>query len=220
MLIAEELLLAALDPDRGTAVNSSTQPLKVGLSGALVAELGLTGAVVLDGKRFTVTGAPRADPLLRAAYDVLASGKGRRSRDQIRRLDRAVGGVWSRVVDQLIAAGVVGRRRDRVFFVPVTRHPVLRPEVRQAVVDRLRAAAAADGEMDARTAVLLSLSGPCRLLEVVAPDKAGRKHARQRIEQATDLTPVAPVVKAVIAEAQAAAAMAGTVAATSAAVSG
>jgi hypothetical protein len=108
------------------------------------------------------------------------------------------------VVDRLVAQGVLGRRRDRVLFVPVTRHPVLRPELRQAVLDRVRAAAAGEGPIDARTAVLLSLSGPCRLLEVVAPDRSARRHARRRIEQATELTPVTPAVKAVIAEMQAA----------------
>jgi hypothetical protein len=220
MLLAEELLLAALDPERGTVVNSAGQALRVGLSGTLIAELGLSGALVVQDRRFTVTGPPPVDPLLRSVHEFLAGRSGRRSRDQVRRLDRAVGCVWSRVVDRLVAERVLGRRRDRVLFVPVTRHPVLRSELRQAVLERVRAAAAGDGPIDARTAVLLSLSGPCRLLEVVAPDRSTRRHARLRIEQATDLTPVTPAVKAVIAEMQAAATAVAVTAATSAAIGG
>ncbi|ABD10929.1 hypothetical protein CcI156_05150 [Frankia sp. CcI156] len=51
--------------------------------------------------------------------------------------------------------------------------------------------------------LLLALAGPARLLEVVAPERASRGHAKERIRTATDLTPVAPIVKKVIAEAEA-----------------
>jgi hypothetical protein len=43
VLLAEELLLLAIDPDRGRPVNSSEQPLTPCLGGALVAELALDG---------------------------------------------------------------------------------------------------------------------------------------------------------------------------------
>jgi hypothetical protein len=85
---------------------------------------------------------------------------------------------------------------------------VLQPAVREEVLERVRAAAAGEGEIEPRTAVVLALAGPSRLLEVVAPGKASRPHARRRIETATELTPVGPVVKKVIAEMHAAAAAA------------
>ncbi|SNQ46249.1 Golgi phosphoprotein 3 (GPP34) [Frankia canadensis] len=226
MLLAEELLLLALDPEGGTPVNSSREPLRVGLSGALVAELGLAGLVAEDGKRLAPVGGPGThpllaeEPLLADVHRLLGTLRGRRAADQLRRLDRAVGGVWSRVVDALVDDGVLGRRRDRVLVVRVTRHPVLRPKVRDEVVGRMRAAAAGDDPLDARTATVLALSGPSRLLEVVAPQRGERRHARARIQDATEQTPIAPIVKKVISEAQAAAASAAAVAATSAASSG
>jgi hypothetical protein len=215
VLLAGELLLLALDPVRGAPVNSSREPLKVCLCGALVAELSLGGHVTLDGRRFVVTGSVPPAGLLRDVYDALASPKGRRAADQLRRLDRVLGGVWKRVVDALADRGVLGRRRDRVLLWRVTRHPVLRTDLRDDVVGRIRAAAAGDGELDPRTATVLALSGPARLLEVVAPARP-RAKAKARIAEAADLTPVAPVVKKVIAAAQAAA-MAGATAATTAA---
>ncbi|MCW2622829.1 MAG: hypothetical protein JWL64_2431 [Frankiales bacterium] len=117
-------------------------------------------------------------------------------------------------IDRLADAGVIGRRRDRVLGIRVTRHPVLQADVRDRVVARLRAAAAGDDELDPRTAVVLALSGPARLLEV-APERP-RVHARQRIAEAAELTPVAEVVRRVISEAAAATAavVAGSVAAT------
>lgn len=216
MLLAEELLLLGVDPERGTVVNSARQQLLVGLAGALVSELALDGAVALDGRRFTATGPAPADPLLARVHAELATGGGLRAADQLRRLDRRTGGLWAQLVDRLVDDGVLGRRRDRVLLWHVTRHPVLRPLEHRALVRRLQAAATGSGPLDARTAVLLALSGPSRLLEVVAPDRADRAHAKQRIAAATDLSPVAPVVKKVIAEAQAAAGVAVMVATTAA----
>ena len=59
MLLAEELLLLGLDPVEGTVVNSARQELLVGLAGALVGELALSGLVDLSGKRFIAVGRGR-----------------------------------------------------------------------------------------------------------------------------------------------------------------
>jgi hypothetical protein len=216
MLIAEELLLLGLDPDRGTPL-ATRQYLVVCLSGALVGELALTGVVGVSGGRFVATGPAPDDPLLARVHALLARSTLRRAPGQLRRLDRALGGVRSELVDGLVERDVLGRRRDRVLFWSVTRHPVLRPDARNEPLRRVQLAAAGDGGLEPRTAVLLALAGPARLLEVVAPERTGRRHARQRIKAATDLTPVAPVVKKVIAEMQAAAG--GAVASTAVAAS-
>jgi hypothetical protein len=207
MLLAEELLLLGLDPVKGTVVSSARRELLVGLAGALVGELALAGLVDLAGKRFIAVGTPPEDPLLAAAHQALARSTGRRAADQLRRLDKGIGGVWARLVDGLAGQGVLGRRRDRVLVFTVTRHPVLQPAVREELLARVRAAAAGDGQLEPRTAVVLALTGPSGLLEVVAPDQASRRHAERRVETAAELTPVAPVVKKVIAEMQAAAAI-------------
>jgi hypothetical protein len=204
MLIAEELLLLSLSPEKGTVVNGAREQLKVGLAGALVAELALAGLVEVRDRTFVVVGDAPAAPLLRDVHRELATGRGRRSKGQLRRLDRALGRVWPRIVDGLVASGALDRRQDRVLGFPVTRHPVLDERAYGEVLDRVRRAATSPGEIDPRTAVLLALAGPCRLLEVVAPEHADRRYAKLRIAAATSSTPVAPVVKAVIQEAQAA----------------
>ncbi|NHC43744.1 GOLPH3/VPS74 family protein [Motilibacter aurantiacus] len=219
MLLAEELLLLGLDPEKGTVVNSARQYVKVGLSGALVAELALDGQVELRDRRFVPSGKEQpADPLLRDVRAALASPKGRRSKDQVRRLDKAAGGVWDRVAARLVDRGVVELQPRSLFR--TERYPVLDLAARAELLERVRAAAATDGQLDPRTAVVLALSGPCRLLEVVAPDRASRKQARQRIDAATALTPVAPVVKAVIADVQVAVTAAVAAAGAAAAASG
>jgi hypothetical protein len=215
MLITEELVLLALDPEKGNLVNSSATNLKVGVVGAAVAQLALDGRVEMQGKRFVATGAAPEDPVLRDVHRALADRKGRRAKDQLRRLDKAAGGVWRRTLDGLVAQGAVEARRELVLLFPVTRYPVRDVSAQRRLVDALRDAARTDGELDPRIAALLSLCGPCRLLEVVAPERSERRHAKRRIAEATDRTPVAPVVKAVIQETQAAVA-AGVIAATAA----
>jgi len=87
---------------------------------------------------------------------------------------------------------------------------------RAALLARVQAAASGDDELDARTALLLAMTGPAHLLEVVAPARADRRHARRRIDHALDagtLRDVSAAVRQVLADAAAA-----TVAATTAAV--
>ncbi len=83
---------------------------------------------------------------------------------------------------------------------------------RDAIVERLRAAAAGDGPIEARTALVLSMTGPGNLLEVVAPERSTRKHARDRIDMRLDdseLEPVGKVVRRLIEEAVAVVASSG-----------
>jgi hypothetical protein len=76
--------------------------------------------------------------------------------------------------------------------------------------------------LDVRTALVLSMTGPAHLLEVVAPERSGRKHARRRIDHALDssqLQPIAELVRTLLAEAAAAAAAGAAAAAAGAAAS-
>ena len=62
------------------------------------------------------------------------------------------------------------------------------------------------------------MTGPAHLLEVVAPERRDRRHARDRIDHAldhTDLEPFGEVVRRLIAEATAAAVAAVAVVAAS-----
>jgi hypothetical protein len=199
MLLAEELLLLGLDPERGTLVTGARKQLLYCLSGALIGELTVVGAVQRPGRRFVAVGPAPEHPLLATVHALLAEPTGRWATGQLERVDRAVGGVWSQLVDGLIEQAVLGRRQDRLLFFPVTRHPLLQPVARNEPLQRVRMAATADTGLDARTAIVLALAGPARLLRVIAPDRGDRRHARRRIRMATELTPVAGVVEKVIA---------------------
>jgi hypothetical protein len=215
MLLAEELALAAIDPESGRHPVGARSHLNACLAALLVAELLLDGCaqpspeggvVVPDG----VT-AP-ATPALRAAAAVVQA-KGPKLKAVLSHMDRGLEaelgtGTWDTAVAGLVAAGVVGVSRGGVL----PRLELTAPSARDAVVARLQTAGASDGPLDARTAVLLRMTGPAQLLEVVAPDRATRKHARRRIDSAletADLQAVNEAVRKVLAEAAAVIAAAG-----------
>jgi hypothetical protein len=125
-----------------------------------------------------------------------------------RRLDKRVGALCPLLADGLIAQGVLERRRNRIPLVGGTRRPVVRPAVHGEVLQRLQLAAATDGVFEPRTALLLALSRPAGLLKVVALQRADRDLATRRNNTASQRVPAAAVVMNVLAEMQAAVALA------------
>lgn len=193
MLIAEQFVLLTLDPD-GSPARTGTRPyVKVGVTGALVAELETAGHLALDEGRIHITGtAPPAHPLLAAVLAGMIAHEGKRVRSRLPRIERAG---WSEVVDAMIEDGILGREEHALR---PTRHPVLDPSRHAELLVQVRAAATGDGPLDDRMAVLLALAGPCHQLEVVAPERSGRGRAKRRIGEAGDRVPVAGAVKHVV----------------------
>lgn len=205
MLIAESFVLLALKPDGSPARGGYQSAAEAGVTGALIAELVQQGHVDLDDRgRVRLTGSRPDHPLLAQVLDNLAPIEGRKLKSRLGSVKRSG---WKEVVDGLIDQGIVGR--DAGAFRP-TRHPVLDVGAQAHLLAELRAAATGDGPMDARTATLLALAGPCYLLEVVAPDRADHKQAKARIAEATDQVPAAEAVKYVVEAAGAAAVVAAS----------
>jgi Golgi phosphoprotein 3 (GPP34) len=87
---------------------------------------------------------------------------------------------------------------------------VLDTAAHQAVLGQVRAAARGLGPVRPDVAVVLALTGPCRLLERVAPDRSTRGEAKKRIARAAADTPFAPGVAKIIDELIAAVAVTAT----------
>jgi len=186
--------------------------LNAGLAGALLAELAIAGHLGIKDGRIVPAGVPPTDPFLAEVLAAIGSETTDRAKSAVKKLDRQVGGVWHRLVERMVAAGTLGE--DKHGRLLPTRHPVLDRPGQDSVLGGVRAAAAGDGPLVPRSAVLLALAGPCRLLERVAPDRSDRRHAKTRINQATDQAPFGPEVKQVIDELIAAVAVAAVVVST------
>ena len=199
VLIAEMLLLVAVN-DKGHVPLGSDSFVDIGLTGALLAELAIDGRLTIAQDGTVRTGDARPDDLLLAdAYDAVREHlEGRGTKRVIGGLSRHIGGSRKRVVDRLVDTGVLGRDRPSVFR--PTRHPVLDTAARQAVLDQVRAAATGDGPVRPDVAVVLALTGPCRLLERVAPERSTRGEVKRRIARVTAETPFASDVTKIVDE--------------------
>lgn len=215
MLLAEELALVAIKPDSGRHELGARDMLNACLAGLLVAELlmdGVAGPGDRDDRVVVLDGHPEpSSPTLAAAAGVVKE-KGPEVKAVLSHMSRGLeerlgAGTWDAVMAGLVEAGVVGPATGGLL----SGHPLLDAGARDAVVTRLRAAAAGDGPIEPRTAPVLSMTGPAQLLEVVAPDRSTRKHARHRIDHAlegSNLEPLGKVVRRLIEEAAAVAATA------------
>ena len=212
MLLAEDLALVALKPEAGRAKLGGGSNLNACLAGLLVAELLLDGSARRGDRDDLVVAVPGrqlpASPALAAALEIIAE-KGPKMKAVLSHMSRGMEqrtgmSTQEAVYSGLAGAGIVGPSTGGVL----PTRPVLDRAAWDGIVDRLRAAAADDGPIDVRTALVLSMTGPAHLLELVAPERSTRKHARNRIDHAldgSDLEPVGKIVRRLIQEAAAAA---------------
>ncbi|MFC6342189.1 GPP34 family phosphoprotein, partial [Nocardioides hankookensis] len=159
-LIAEDLLLLLLDDESGKLTGTSyPQPA---LGGALLIELALSGAVEVGDKTSVwrtakvraVPEQPPEDPILRAAYDVVAE-KERSAQDLVDRLGK---GVRDRLADQLVERGILERRDDKVLgLFPRTRWPAVDSTHEDGVRRALTGALVQGQDPDERTAAIVAL---------------------------------------------------------------
>jgi len=193
VLLAEAFVLLALDPDGTVARGMTNQSaVAVGVTGALVTQLVQEGHVDLTDGRIRLTGSRPTHPLLIQALDNLASHEGKKLESRLGMIKHTG---WNEVVDAMVAEGKLGREKDALR---PTRHPVADRTAWAALVEAVRAAATGAGPLDARTASLLALAGPCQMLEVVAPERSDRAIAKRRIAEAAEQVPAAAAVKYVI----------------------
>ncbi len=223
-MLATDLLLLALDDDRGTVLPQASIGLDFGLSGALVMELALRGRLAVEDEHVSTTGGDTDDPLLDDALRAIAAAPGKTLAHWVRHLSHDVGGVRQRLLDRLVSQGTLEKREKRVLLLF---HWNVYPEKDARVEHDIRArvdAALLHGETpDAATTCLIHLAAACRVTDAIYPRKE-HKAIRARIDALDDAGKAgAGAVSAVIAQTQAAATMAAitasTIAATSAATS-
>lgn len=159
LTLPEELILLALDPDRGRPT-CKARDLAYGTAGAVLAELELQGRIREErGRVQVVNPLDPADPLLAALLRTLAPpAKGRRPGVRARRWvgdnDRHV---QEKYLDSLVERAVLSRETRRFLGVfPYHRHFPGVADLSRGVLDRFAAAEAA-GYPDHRDRVLASL---------------------------------------------------------------
>ncbi|HEY8583389.1 MAG TPA: GPP34 family phosphoprotein [Capillimicrobium sp.] len=206
MLIAEELLLIALDDASGKEALSSSGygMLDYALAGALLLDLSLAEALEVRDGKVQATGAS-ADPLLADALAaVRESGKPRAAKHWVQRLPKALKPMRARIAERLVEAGVLREERSKVLgLFSRTRYPEADPAPERELRARLEQTLVTGADPDPRTALLVSLLVPLDLVGKVVPKEAHR-HARRRAKEVADQGVVGTGLERVVQDMQAA----------------
>jgi len=221
LALPEELLLLALDDERGKVLAEARIGLAFGLAGAALMELTLDGELRIDdGKMYLDESAePSGSAPFDAIRTLLHEKPGKKVRYWVERLPRKLRHLQQQWLDALVARGTLERRQSRVLFIfPVQRYPEHDGRPEHDIRARIDAVLLHGNAPDARTAMLIQLAGACRLLRAMYP-RDQRKRVEQRLKVLQDMPvaeDVAAATRAAISAAATAAAMAAITAATAA----
>ena len=158
-LIAEDLLLLLLDDESG---KPQTSQLQVALGGAVLVELALAEAVLVEEKTSMwrtakVRVAPAAeteDPVLRDALALVAE-KDRSAQDLVERLGRGLAEILG---TRLVQRGILERRHDKLLgIIPRTRWPARDASHEDDVRRGLTAILVEGAQPEPRTGALVAL---------------------------------------------------------------
>ena len=189
-LIAEDLLLLLLDDEKGTTP-ALWVDVRVPLGAAVLAELALRGAVVVEPAtsrwrtpKVAVADGTVDDDVLAAARALVAE-KPRTAADLAGRIGD---GLKDRLAERLAGRGLLERQDDRVLgLFPRTRWPATASTHEAAVRDRLHAVVVAGAAPDERSVALAGiLQALDRLAPVLGLRGAAARDAKRRVTALAD----------------------------------
>jgi hypothetical protein len=180
LILAEQVLLIALDDERGKDTTGwGSDP---GLAAALLLDLAARELVqVVDDRIVAVDGPDPGHELLRDAHAAItADDKPRRARHWVDKLPRELKPLKQRVARGLVERGVLGEERSKILgLFESTRFPEADPAVERDLRERLGAVLVTGREPTEEEALLIGLLHPLGLIEKVVA-RADRQAARAR----------------------------------------
>lgn len=180
--LAEELLLLALEDEKGTVPGDVQTPLKYGLAAAGLVDLLLAGKLAVGAKnKVSVLDAASTGDEMR---DEMLALLGRSKRDKsvidwVRQIGN--GGmkrVQERLEERLDARGILRLEEGRFLrLIPWHHYPTVDGSPEAETRERLRGALLAGEQPGDRDSALISLARACKLLDRLFP-----KEERKRVE--------------------------------------
>src|SRR3954454_2133212 len=185
--LPDQLLLLALHDEKGSVIPAAAPVLNGVLIGASLMELALRGRLY-DNPDRTVSAdpTPTGDVILDGiAARIAGATPPREPRFWVDRLSRDLPNLKDRLLERLVANGVLERRDQRILWAfPSRRFPLADATAEQQARDRIRAVILSGQEADQRTAALITLMRACNLVdEIFAPHE--RSQARRQLGELT-----------------------------------
>ena len=194
--LAEELLLLALNEEKGTVLMAASLALSYGLSGALLVELIEAGLVRIEGK--ALIPAPRGsarDELLDEILGGIRSSKRTRNLNYwVGKIGRSGGAIKKKLLARLVEKGILRQEEHRLLLVfPTMRYPEIDPRPEYGIRERVRSGIRGMTSPDEHTAALISLIHATDLTGAIF-EKGERREARRRAKEITKSQPVGSAV--------------------------
>lgn len=181
LLVCEEMLLLALDGDKGGTAWLSGW---TALAGGVLVDAIAAGAVTVADDETLHPGDEPAHPLLRRVHGAVAAEAGARTvGDWVQRLPVVLDPLVEAVAARLVGDGVLGEEHVRILgVIPATRFPEVDPTAERVLRARLHSVLVGGVEPDPHDLLLIALVEPAGLLATATGDeeRAVRRAARKR----------------------------------------
>ena len=180
----EELLLLALDDEKGKIIFSSSSALPYGLRGALLLELALAKKIdVVNKKLVVIDNSPTEDSLLNNALEILTNHhKEKKVKYWVSKLKSKMKKVRQDLLSGLMDKGIIEKRDEKILWlIPTKRYPTKNPIPENNVRTRIIDIVLHNKEADERSLMLISLINSCSLVKEVF-EKEDRKVAKKKIK--------------------------------------
>jgi Golgi phosphoprotein 3 len=194
--LAEELLLLALNDEKGTVLMAGATGLPFGLAGALLVELIGAGLLRIEGKALVAApaGSARDEILDGILSEVRIAKRTRDIKHWVGKVGRSGGKIRAKLADRLVAKGILRKEEGRLLLIfPTTRFPQINPMPEYGVRERIRAALRGMTPPDERTAALISLVHACDLVGYFF-EKGERREAKKKAKEISASQPVGSAV--------------------------
>jgi len=188
LTLAEELLLVALDDQRGTLLPMRPYAMEVASAAALVMDLSLLGRIDSDERSLTVTSATATgSPLLDDVLTRIAADPGPHSTATWLQRLATLPDLQERIIGSLVQRGVLQSVEKRLLWVFKTRvYPPTSGLEEREVLSRIMTLLNNDEIPDARDALLVGLLSATKLLDELL-SRPERHRLATRISQITEL---------------------------------
>ena len=194
----EELLLLALDDEKGTIVDKTS--IKYGLVGALLMDLALMNKIDTDLENLMIVDtSPTGDDVLDDVLTQIAqSNRTRTTAYWLVHLSQNSNTIKERLLDRLIQKGILKREEQKILWVFARRrYPVRDDKEEKEVKTRIREVILSDSIPDSRDVVLISLIKGCYLVDEIFSHKE-IDAVKGRLEQIAKMDLIGQTVSEII----------------------
>lgn len=185
LTLSEQLLLIALDDEKGSIALSASTSLHYGIIGALLIELSLQDKIEFDRKLLQIK-EPSAtnDPLLdHIIQQIQKSDRSRTPKYWVQHLRRRITEARETLLHRLVERGILSKEEHKSMWIfKIQRYPTINGKPEQDVISHIRSIILEEAEPDENSAILISLIHACRLESQIFNRKE-RMASRKRIKE-------------------------------------